>query len=129
MNLLLDTHIAIWAVEDNPRLSAAARAYLLDPAAKSFVSVASLWEIAIKHAKHGVKEMPMSAKDALGFFQSCGFVILPVTPAQVLTLERLPRLHDDPFDRLIVATALSEPFRLITHDLRLGAYGPMVVLV
>jgi len=129
MNLLLDTHIAIWAVEDNPRLSQAARALLCEPSASFFVSVASLWEIAIKHAKHGAKEMPMSAKDAFGFFQASGFSILPVSPPHMLTLESVPRHHDDPFDRLLVATALSEPYRLVTSDARLGAYGSMVTRV
>lgn len=129
MNLLLDTHIAIWAVEDNPRLSQAARTLLLDPAASFFVSVASLWEIAIKHTKHGAKEMPMSAKDALGFFQASGYTIVPVASPHVLMLETLPRHHDDPFDRLLVATALTEPYRLVTSDGRLGAYGSMVTVV
>jgi PIN domain nuclease of toxin-antitoxin system len=129
MNLLLDTHIAIWAVEDNPRLSQAARALLLEPAASFFVSVASLWEIAIKHAKHGAKEMPMSAMDALGFFHASGYTIVPVSPPHVLTLEGIARHHDDPFDRLLVATALTEPYRLITSDARLGAYGSMVTVV
>jgi PIN domain nuclease of toxin-antitoxin system len=129
MNLLLDTHIAIWAVEDNPRLSRAARALLLEPEASVFVSVASLWEIAIKHARHGAKDMPMSAKDALGFFHTSGYTIVPVAPSHVLTLEGIPRFHDDPFDRLLVATALTEPYRLITSDTRLGAYGSMVTVV
>lgn len=129
MNLLLDTHIAIWAVEDNPRLSQAARAHLLDPAARVFVSVASLWEIAIKHARHGARQMPMSARQAHTFLQASGFTIEPVSPAHVLMLETLPRHHDDPFDRLLVATALTEPCRMITHDAQLGAYGEMVTLV
>jgi len=129
MNLLLDTHIAIWAVEDNSRLPKAARTHILDPEARLFVSVASLWEIAIKHARHGAHMMPMSAKDALGFFQASGFAIVPVGPPHVLALESLPRHHDDPFDRLLVATALAEPLRLITHDVRLAAYGPPVTLV
>ncbi len=131
MNLLLDTHIAIWAVEDNPRLSKAARAHLLDPAASIFVSVVSLWEIAIKHAlgKRGLEAMPMSAADALGFFQASGFVLVPVTAPHVLTLEALARHHDDPFDRLLVATALSEPYHFITHDSRLSAYGAMVTVI
>lgn len=129
MNLLLDTHIAIWAVEDNPRLSSAARALVEDPRANIFVSAASLWEIAIKHAKHGANEMPMSARDALGFFQASGFEIVPVTAWHVLTLEGLARHHEDPFDRLLVATALTEPYRMITHDSRLAAYGAIVTLV
>ncbi len=130
MNLLLDTHIAIWAVEDNPRLSEAARTLILDPAAQMFVAVVSLWEIAIKHALgRGSRAMPMSAAEALGFFQTSGFSITPVKTVHVLTLESLPRHHDDPFDRLLVATALTEPYRLLTHDARLAAYGPMVTVV
>ncbi len=111
MNLLLDTHIAIWAAEDNPRLSSVTRAHLVNPHANFFVSVVSLWEIAINHAKHDVKEMPMAAKDALGFFQASGFARTPVLAPHVQTLESLPRHHDDPFDRLLIATAHAEPYR------------------
>lgn len=107
----------------------AARAHLLEPGARFFVSVASLWEIAIKHTKYGAKDMPMSARDAAGFFQASGFAIVPVTPAHVLTLEGLARHHDDPFDRLLVAVAQTEPYRLITYDSRLAAYGTIVTLV
>lgn len=128
MKLLLDTHIAIWAVEDNPRLSGHAKALLANPETEVFVSVVSLWEIAIKHAKHGVKEMPMTAKDALGFFEASGFRLVPVAAAHVLALETLPRLHFNPFDRLLAATALAEPYRLLTADARLAAYGPLVLL-
>ncbi len=128
--MLLDTHIALWAVEDSPRLSKAARALILDPAASLFVGVVSLWEIAIKHTLgRGVHAMPMSAADAAGFFQSSGFSILPVTASHVMALETLPRHHDDPFDRMLVATALTEPYRLLTHDVRLAAYGAMVTIV
>ena len=130
MNVLLDTHIAIWAVEDNPRLSLAARNIILDPAVNLFVGIVSLWEIAIKHAlPRGATAMPMSAADALGFFQTAGFTILPVTGSHVLALEGLPRHHDDPFDRLLVATAIAEPYRLLTHDSRLAAYGTNVMIV
>lgn len=73
--------------------------------------------------------LPMSAAEALGFFQTSGFSITPVKTAHVLTLESLPRHHDDPFDRLLVATALTEPYRLLTHDAHLAAYGPMVTVV
>ena len=130
MNLLLDTHIAIWAVEDSPRLSALARKLILDPDAVLHVSVASLWEIAIKHAlNRGSAAMPMSAKQAAGFFQVSGFHLVPVSVAHALAVETLPPHHDDPFDRLIVATALSEPLRLVSHDARLAAYGGAVDLV
>jgi len=130
VNLLLDTHIALWAVEDNPRLSQAARTLILDPSATLYVSVVSLWEIATKHSLgRGPEAMPMPVADAKRFFEASGFVILPVASAHVLTLESLPRHHDDPFDRLLVATALTEPYRLLTHDARLAAYGPIVTVL
>lgn len=130
MNLLLDTHIAIWAIVDDPRLSASARALLLDPAARIHVSLASLWEIAIKRAlNRGADRMPLSAADALGYFRASGFILVPVSAPHVLAVEGLPHHHDDPFDRLLVATAQAEPFRFLTHDARLAAYGAMVTLV
>ncbi|MDZ4842671.1 MAG: type II toxin-antitoxin system VapC family toxin [Hyphomicrobium aestuarii] len=130
MNVLLDTHIALWAVEDNSRLSRAARDVILDPTVDLFVGIVSLWEIAIKHAlQRGTEAMPMSAADALQYFQIAGFDILPVTTSHIVTLEELPRHHDDPFDRMLVAMALSEPYRLLTHHKRLGAYGNTVMVV
>ncbi len=109
MNLLLDTHIGLWAVgcglwavEDNPRLSPAARALILDPAARLFVSVASLWAIAIKHAlgKRGASAMAMSAAEAQDFFQASGYALAPITGAQMRMLDSLERHHNDPFARL-----------------------------
>lgn len=71
----------------------------------------------------------MPAAEAQRFFEASGFVILPVLSAHIVAFESLPRHHDDPFDRLLVATALSEPYRLLTHDARLAAYGPIVTVV
>ena len=131
MNLLLDTHIALWAIEDNPRLSETARRLITDPDASITVGVVSLWEIAIKHAlgRSGLHAMPMSASVARSFFTRAGFAILPVKSEHVETLEGLQRLHDDPFDRMLVATALCEPLRLVTHDVALAAYSDTVVVV
>lgn len=130
MNLLLDTHIAIWAVVDDPRLSKAARDLILDPAAQLHVSMVSLWEIAIKYAlQRGADPMPVSAAQALGHFQASGFMLVPVTTPHIFTLESLPRHTEDLFDRLLIATAQAEPYRLLTSDTRLGAYGSMVTLV
>jgi PIN domain nuclease of toxin-antitoxin system len=71
----------------------------------------------------------MTARDAFNFFQTSGFAIVPVTINHVLALESLPRHHDDPFDRLLIATAYAEPYRLLTSDARLAPYGAMVTLV
>jgi len=131
VNVLLDTHIALWAVEDNPRLSAKARDLITNPDTALAVSVVSLWEIAIKHAldRKGRDAMPMSAAQAHGFFLEAGYEVLPLRAAHVLGLETLPRHHDDPFDRLLAAIAMTEPLRLVTHDKQLASYSDLVMLV
>jgi PIN domain nuclease of toxin-antitoxin system len=122
MNLLLDTHIALWAIADSPRLPAEARACIADPANTVFVSAASVWEIAIKHAI-ARKDMPISGSDAARFFAEAGYVELPIRAAHAAATEGLPRHHADPFDRILVAQAQTEPLILLTHDRRLKAYG------
>jgi PIN domain nuclease of toxin-antitoxin system len=131
MKVLLDTHIAIWAAEDNARLPSAARNLLEDPDARFFVSLVSIWEIAIKHSlrKQGPGAMPMSAEAAIAAFEDSGFTLLPIRKQHIIAVESLPRHHGDPFDRLLVATALAEPLRLLTPDVRLAAFGPLVTVV
>lgn len=129
MRILLDTHIALWAVTDDPKLPAFARRLICDPESTIHVSVASLWEIAIKHALalSGRRAMPVPAGEAEGYFRSSGYAILPVTAAHVRALETLPPHHSDPFDRMLIAQGRSEPMTLVTHDRALATYGPGVV--
>jgi PIN domain nuclease of toxin-antitoxin system len=115
VRLLLDTHIALWALTDDARLSARARALIKDPANQVAVSAASVWEIAIKHAL-GRGDMPVSGGAALNWFRQAGYDLLPVTPDHAAAVEALPDHHRDPFDRLLIAQATSEPVRLITRD-------------
>ena len=122
MRLLLDTHVALWAILDDPKLGSAAREWLTDPAAHVFVSAASLWEIGIKFAL-GRGDMPVSAAEAAGHFTRSGFEPLPVSWAHARRVETLPPIHRDPFDRLLVAQALEEPLVLITHDENVAAYS------
>ena len=128
MNLLLDTHVALWAITDSPRLSAPARAWITDPESDLWVSAASLWEIAIKHALRP-SHMPIPAAQARVHFQDSGYRILPIEPEHVLALEGLPTLHADPFDRLLIAQAQAEPMRLLTADARVARYGEAVIRV
>ena len=131
MRLLLDTHVALWAVVADRRLPAKAADLIADSTNEVFVSVASLWEIAIKHAlaRGGPNDMPVSARDAVRYFQASGYTLLDVAPAHAVAVEGLPALHADPFDRMIVAQALSVPLRLITHDARLAGYSDTVIAV
>lgn len=128
MNVLLDTHVALWAITNDPRLSARAREVILAPRATIWVSVASLWEIAIKHGL-GRGDMPVSADMAADYFKQAGYRLLRVEAEHVLAVVDLPRIHHDPFDRLLVAQALTEPMRLLTHDAVVAQYSDTVVLV
>ena len=128
MRLLLDTHIALWAIADSPRLSAKARSLILDPANSIYVSAASVWEITIKYML-GKGDMPVSGTQAAAYFQAAGYVELPIVNAHLALLQSLPAHHADPFDRLLIAQALSEPLRLLTHDDMLARYSDSVILV
>lgn len=128
MNRLLDTHVALWAITDSPRLSTRARALIEDPNATIWVSAASLWEISIKHGL-GRGEMPVSGPDALAFFQEAGLRILSIAAEHVVAVAALPPHHQDPFDRILVAQAQVEPMHLITHDALVAKYDPAIILV
>jgi PIN domain nuclease of toxin-antitoxin system len=131
MRLLLDTHIALWAVADDRRLPARARELITEPTNDVFVSVANLWEIAIKRAlaRGRANDMPISAQEALGYFREAGYTVLDIAPAHAVAVETLPHLHADPFDRMLVAQALTVPLRLLTHDARAARYSDTVILV
>ena len=122
MKLLLDTHVALWAITDDQRLTAPARVLIADEANEVFVSVASLWEIAIKHGL-GRGDMPIGARAAREYFQAAGYKLLDIRPDHIEMLATLPLLHRDPFDRLLIAQALAVPLRLVTHDPAVVGYG------
>lgn len=128
MNLLLDTHVALWAITDSPRLPASARGLIASPRNTVWVSAASLWEIAIKHSL-GRGDMPVSGEEALGYFRASGYRILPVEAEHAVAVAALPPHHQDPFDRLLVAQALAEPMRLMSHDAHIARYSDTVIAV
>jgi len=128
MNLLLDTHVALWAITDSPRLSARARELIGAPHASVWVSAASVWEISIKHSL-GRGDMPVSGEEALRWFEASGYRLLAVEAHHAAAVEGLEAHHQDPFDRLLVAQALVEPMRLLTHDATVARYGDTIVRV
>ena len=125
--ILLDTHIALWAVTGSGRLSATARQLILD-AHEVQVSAASVWEIAITHAL-GRGDMPVSSEQALQAFRDSGYALLAIKPEHAVRVADLPAIHADPFDRLLIAQAVTEPLRLLTADTALLRYGEMIVRV
>lgn len=128
MRALLDTQVALWALTDSPRLSQKARDIILEPANDIYFSAASVWEIAIKHrlARH---DMPVSGDTAATLCRRAGYIELAVSSIHAAATEALPLHHTDPFDRMLVAQAKSEPMCLLTHDGMLPQYGDTVLLV
>jgi PIN domain nuclease of toxin-antitoxin system len=124
VKLLLDTQIALWATIGT--LPAKAR-QLIDAADAVYVSAVSPWEISIKATLGRIRIEPT---DLLNGFQNANFLELPITWRHAVTLRKLAlRDHRDPFDRMLVAQAMSEPLRLVTTDRALAAYSDVVLVV
>jgi PIN domain nuclease of toxin-antitoxin system len=128
LNLLLDTHIALWAITNNAKLSIQARELLLAPHNTIWVSTVNIWEIAVKHSL-GRAAMPISSKESIHYFRQAGYQFLAVEPEHAALVEELANHHQDPFDRLLVAQALAEPMRLLTHDVMVARYSDAIILV
>lgn len=126
MNLLLDTHVALWAITDSPKLSKKAREMIESPKSVVWLSAATVWEIAIKHSL-GRGDMPVSGQDAMRYFRESGYRFLPVEPEHAAAIEDLPAHHRDPFDRILIAQALVEPMRLLTHDPVVARYSDTII--
>ena len=116
---LLDTHTLIWALDGGERLGAAVNDAITDPDNAVFVSVVSAWEMAIKRAI-GKLDTP---DDLAGAVAALGFVELLVTFQHAERAGRLPLLHRDPFDRMLVAQAQAENLTLITGDASIARYA------
>jgi PIN domain nuclease of toxin-antitoxin system len=131
VRLLLDTHVALWALLDDHRLTADARALISDPANRVSVSVVSVWEITIKYALSRGRpgDMPMPGSTALGYFRAAGYDILSIAAAHAVAVESLPALHADPFDRLLVAQAQVESLKLLTADRHVAAYDAGIMRI
>lgn len=128
MNLLLDTHVALWAITDSPKLPKKAREMIESPKSSVWISAATVWEIAIKYSL-GRGDMPVSSQDALRYFRESGYRFLPVEPEHAAAVEELEAHHADPFDRMLVAQALVEPMRLITHDPMVARYSDTIIKI
>lgn len=103
MRILLDTHALLWWRADDPRLPRSAERLIMNPRNEVFFSVVSLWEMAIKRGL-GKLEFPGSLTEfATGLSTNQGFLFLPLEVSHLERLERLPRHHRDPFDRLLIA--------------------------
>lgn len=125
MRILLDTHIAIWALIAPDRLTETERSLIASFENEVFVSTASLWEIAIKYplSRDRGDPLPFSAEEAQAFFVEAGYQMLDISARHAIAVERLPAIHSDPFDRMIIAQAKSEPMHLLSQDPKVKAYS------
>lgn len=125
MKLLLDTQLLLWAAGQPARLSPAARKHLNNPGNELLFSAASFWEIAIKSTL-GRKDFRVEPRLLRRGLLDNGYVELPVTSQHAVSILGLPPLHKDPFDRLLVAQAVTEGITLLTSDAHLARYaGPV----
>jgi PIN domain nuclease of toxin-antitoxin system len=115
VRLLLDTHVLVWMTSESRRLSADARNLLGDPDNELLYSVVSLWELAIKYGLRRT-EILLDPRAMRRELLDSGFVELDVTGEHVVAIGRLPPLHRDPFDRLLIAQSIIEGITLITAD-------------
>ena len=125
MKYLIDTHILLWSTTDSQKLSVRAKAILSNPDNVCYFSAASIWEIAIKRARHP-DMMPIPANEARKLFLDAGYRELLVSSVHSAEVEGLPPIHSDPFDRMLVAQAQVEGMRIATHDHVLPDYGDFV---
>lgn len=132
MRILLDTHIALWSVADTSKLSDEVIKILEEERNEVFYSVASVWEVAIKH-KIKPKDMPVSEEEFVELCENTGFTRLPIETEHIFLIKSLTRCkgapkHNDPFDRMLLAQAKCENLKLFTHDSQFPYYGENCVM-
>ena len=132
MNLLLDTHILIWALNEDPRLPEKAREMILDQNNAVYYSAVSTWEISIKHANHP-DNVKFTGKELAKFCEEAGFLPVEMRDKHVFALETITRsegapVHHDPFDRMLIAQAKAENLSFLTHDALLPYYNERCII-
>ena len=121
MDLLLDTNAFLWFCEDNPKLSSTTKQYIENQNNTSFVSMASLWEIAIKLSLGKIK-LKIPFEKFIELVEDNGFKILSITFEHTLNVSQLEFYHRDPFDRLIISKGIVEDIPIISADSKLDNY-------
>lgn len=127
MRLLLDTHVFLWCVLDDAKLSKKARTLILN-ADERYVSSASIWEIAIKKSL-GKLDHDNEIGELTEAIPASGFIELPVTAKHAAAVYALDPIHRDPFDRLLIAQAICEPLIFLTIDKQLQSYSHLVAIL
>lgn len=120
MKLLLDSHAFLWWLAEDPKLSAGARQAVADPSSTVHVSAATIWELSIKAF---LGKLDLDGADLVEEIEENDFSELAITARHSVVAATLPRHHDDPFDRMLIAQAQAEGLTIVTRDPKFRAYG------
>lgn len=132
MKLLLDTHIILWALDDNPKLPEQAKALIMDADNDIYYSSASVWETTIKYMSKPDR-IRLSGSKLSELCRKMGYQMLPITDKHVGALETLVfhsghQVHNDPFDRIMIAQAKADGMKFVTHDSKIPLYNESCVI-
>ena len=127
MNLLLDTHAFLWFLEGNNELSKKARECIENPENAKFISIASIWELAIKLNLRKLK-LDVSLEELKGAIVANNFEILPLDFEHIIGLSKLADFHRDPFDRVIIAQAIAENCIVLSKDASFSLYEGLTLI-
>ncbi len=125
MHLLLDTHVFLWCIKNDRRLSKATKTKILQ-ADEVYISSASIWEATIKVK---LKKLDVDIEKIVEAISSSGFLELPVTVQHAAAVSRLSDIHRDPFDRILIAQSMCEPLTFLTADAELKNYSDLVEVI
>jgi len=126
VRLLLDTHTVLWFFDDVERLSGTAYKAILDSENEKYVSIVSVWEVAVKISLNKLR-FDGGTAGFLAALEENGFTILPIKSEYAKLVESLPFLHRDPFDRMLVVSAISEGMRIVSADTNIQKYGAAII--
>lgn len=126
MKLLLDGHAFLWWLVEDPKLGAVARKAVADPASLVHVSAATVWELSIKAV---LGKLDLDGADLVEEIEANDFVELPMTARHSFAAASLPRHHDDPFDRMLIAQAQMEGLTVVTKDSAFRDYGVAILSI
>jgi PIN domain nuclease of toxin-antitoxin system len=122
MRLMLDTHTLIWFLNGDPNLSQKARHAIENPDNLKIVSIASIWEIAIKISLNKFR-FSKGFKSFLELIENNGFAVLPITFEHALTVSNLEFIHRDPFDRLLISQCITDNLKIVSKDKNIAKYN------
>ena len=126
MNLLLDTHIVIWFITNDGKLSKKIKNIIEDSNNRCFISIVSYWELSIKYSL-GRLDLNSTIEEIFNIIEKSGFDILPITLNHIIQLSKLEHFHNDPFDRLIISQSIIENLHLVSKDNYFPAYNVQLI--